>query len=161
MQYANLDCPDIIRWINYEKCTLIEYYPTLAIVNLVGMLHDSALVPLYRDIVQALVAILKTLAADASQYVAQVVPPIIRVTEECRVELRSFFLTQFAQLAGIVKQNLAPYTKSIFEFIFVSLEKEKRLQTHPKETFDDKSFLLFFFFFRNHGLGERRMFEAK
>ncbi|KAI6224301.1 Serine/threonine-protein kinase TOR [Aphelenchoides fujianensis] len=112
------DNSDIIQWINYERCTLTEYYPTLAIINLVSMLHDNALYPLYKDIVHAIMQIFKTLGQRAATHVNQVIPQMIRITEECRLEQRAFFVSRLAQLASIVGQQILPYATTIFQFIY-------------------------------------------
>lgn len=45
---------------------------------------------------------------------------MIRITEECKPELREFFLLQFAQLATILGQQLKSYLTEIFALIRVS-----------------------------------------
>lgn len=121
-----VDNSDIIQWINYERCTLTEYYPTLAIINLVSMLHDNALYPLYKDIVHAIMQIFKTLGQRSATHVNQVIPQMIRITEECRLEQRAFFISRLAQLASIVGQQILPYATTIFQFIYVSSTNDSR-----------------------------------
>lgn len=67
-----LDENAIIQWISYERCTLDEYYPTLAISNLVNMLKDNALVSIYRDVVQAIMTLFSHLGPKSHQFVEQV-----------------------------------------------------------------------------------------
>lgn len=66
------DGSDIIQWINYERCTLTEFYPAIAIANLVAMLQDEALSNLHKEIVEALLRIFGSLGAKSGQYVNQV-----------------------------------------------------------------------------------------
>uniref|UniRef100_A0A915E5G1 Serine/threonine-protein kinase TOR n=1 Tax=Ditylenchus dipsaci TaxID=166011 RepID=A0A915E5G1_9BILA len=87
------DVSDIIQWFNYERCTLLEYYPALAIANLVEMLQDEALVTYHKDIVYALLQIFSSLGVErSSKYVNQVVPRLVSITENCKPEFREFFL---------------------------------------------------------------------
>lgn len=62
----------VIQWINYERCTLTQYYPALAIANLVEMLQDESLMASHDKIVQALLHIFLSLGPDSGQYVNQV-----------------------------------------------------------------------------------------
>ncbi|KAI6231501.1 Serine/threonine-protein kinase TOR [Aphelenchoides besseyi] len=112
------DGSDVIQWINYERCTLTEYYPTLAIINLVSMLHDNALFPLYKEIVHAIMNIFKTLGTASATHVSQVIPQMLKITEESKMEQRSFFISKLAQLSGIVGQQMLPFVKMIYQFIF-------------------------------------------
>lgn len=68
---------DIIKWINYERCTLLEYYPALVIANLVEILQDEALTLFHKEIIYALFQIFFSLGPKSSQYVNQVFLKII------------------------------------------------------------------------------------
>jgi FKBP12-rapamycin complex-associated protein len=102
-----LDGADIIQWINFERCTLAEYYPTLAIINLVRMLHDNALSNLYQQIIEAIMVIFKSLGQRSTLYVNQVIPQMIQITEGCKPDRREFFLTQFGILASIIRHQVS------------------------------------------------------
>lgn len=84
------------------------------------MLHDNALSNLYQQIIEAILLIFKSLGTRSSQYVNQVIPQMIQITENCKQERREFFLRQFGVLASIIQHQLQPYIKSIFELIHVS-----------------------------------------
>lgn len=86
------------------------------------MLQDNALISLYRDVVQAIMMLFSHIGSRSHQYIAQVVPQMIRITEECKPELREFFLMQFAQLAYILGQQIQPYINDVFALIRVSFE---------------------------------------
>lgn len=62
----------VIQWINYERCTLSQYYPALAIANLVEMLQEESLIAAHDKIVHALLQIFSSLGSDSAQYVNQV-----------------------------------------------------------------------------------------
>ncbi|KAI1717889.1 FAT domain-containing protein [Ditylenchus destructor] len=111
------DVSDIIQWVNYERCTLVEYYPALAIAHLVEMLQDEALVAHHKEIVSALLIIFSNLGAKSSQYIGQVVPRLIDITENCRPELRQFFLSQFSAFASIIRVQLKPFMRQILALI--------------------------------------------
>lgn len=70
--YKYLDVSDIIQWINYERYTLLEYYPALVVANLVEMLQDEALVIFHKEIVCTLFQLFYSLGPKSAQYVNQV-----------------------------------------------------------------------------------------
>jgi hypothetical protein len=47
----------------------------------------------------------------------QVVPRLISITENCKPELREFFISQFSRLAQIINIQLRPYIKQIMTMI--------------------------------------------
>ncbi|CAD5209675.1 unnamed protein product [Bursaphelenchus xylophilus] len=114
------DEADIIQWISYEKCTLEEFYPTLAVSNLVKMFDDYSVSSLYRDVVQAIMLLFSNLGSRLGDYVDKVIPKLIRVTQECKPELREFFLSQFAQLTALLGHQIKPYINDIFSIIKVA-----------------------------------------
>jgi FKBP12-rapamycin complex-associated protein len=85
------------------------------------MLHDNALSNLYQQIIEAILVIFKSLGPKTSLYVNQVIPQMIQITETCKVDRREFFLSQFGVLASIIRHQLQPYIKPIFELIHVNL----------------------------------------
>uniref|UniRef100_A0A914I1V5 Serine/threonine-protein kinase TOR n=1 Tax=Globodera rostochiensis TaxID=31243 RepID=A0A914I1V5_GLORO len=108
---------DIIQWINYERCTLAEYYPALAISNLTQMMREPQLTSLHKEIVNALLQIFSNLGPKTVQYVHQLLPTLIGTMENCRPELRGFFLRQFSKFVSIARLQLQPYMKQIFGLI--------------------------------------------
>ncbi|CAD5206660.1 unnamed protein product [Bursaphelenchus okinawaensis] len=111
---------DIIQWISYEKCTLEEFYPTLAISSLVKIFDDYSMSNLYKDVVNVLMTLFHNLGNRLDEYVDKVIPKLIKITQECKAELRDFFLSQFAQLAGMLGQQIKPYINDIFGVIKVA-----------------------------------------
>lgn len=61
---------DIINWINYERLALHEYYPALAIKNLVRMLQEPR-TSFHKEIVHALYQIFINLD-NRAHYIGQV-----------------------------------------------------------------------------------------
>lgn len=86
------------------------------------MLHDNSLSNLYQQIVEAIMTIFKSLGARSSQYVNQVIPQMIQITENSKPKRREFFLNQFGVLASIIRHQLQPHVKAIFELVHVSFD---------------------------------------
>ncbi|CAI5438055.1 unnamed protein product [Caenorhabditis angaria] len=112
---------DIIQWVNYEKCTLDEFYPAITIANLMMMMQNEDSQS-YPEIAQAIVTIFRSLGDAAPQYVEQVVPRLIEVcrTINSRTNqafLRDFFLRQLSKFVEIIKQHALPYMPDIFSII--------------------------------------------
>ncbi|CAB3408784.1 unnamed protein product [Caenorhabditis bovis] len=113
---------DIIQWVNYEKCTLEEFYPAITIANLMMMIQDEAYSEYYREIAQAIVTIFRSLGGAAPQYVEQVIPRLIEVcrqmnAKKSNIGLREFFLRQLSVFVAIIKKHATPFMKDIFEII--------------------------------------------
>lgn len=145
---------DIINWINYERLTLYEYYPALAISNLIQMLNEpQGLTFFHKEIVNALYQIFVNLN-NRAQYVDRVrffiflsyififyfkvIPPLIMVVENCKPDLREFFLTQFSKFSSLIRLDLQPYMAQFFGLISVFFI----FLIHYK-----------FFYYRKHGVG--------
>ncbi|KAF7639171.1 hypothetical protein Mgra_00001404 [Meloidogyne graminicola] len=108
---------DIINWINYERLTLSEYYPALAISNLMLMLQDPQRCFIFhKEIMHAILQIFTNLT-NRPQYLGQVIPPLIEITEKCKPQLRSFFLNQFSRFISIINLQLQPYMTQFFSLI--------------------------------------------
>ncbi|KAL7080367.1 hypothetical protein ACQ4LE_000271 [Meloidogyne hapla] len=108
---------DIITWINYERLTLNEYYPALAISNLISMLQDPQRCSLFhREIMHTILQIFTNLR-NRPQYLGQVIPQLILITEKCKPQLRCFFLSQFSRFISIINLQLQPYMTQFFSLI--------------------------------------------
>uniref|UniRef100_A0A914W4K3 Serine/threonine-protein kinase TOR n=1 Tax=Plectus sambesii TaxID=2011161 RepID=A0A914W4K3_9BILA len=121
---------DIIQWFNYERCTLEEFYPAIAIANLMHMIQDPSLVELQMDVVKAVMTIFSKLGSKCVQYVEQVVPRFLTVIRDCRKEgdLKQFFFLQLGTLASIVRQHIKPYLREIFELIGLSWTEDAKIR---------------------------------
>ncbi len=74
---------EIVQSFNWERFTLEEFYPALAIANLMHILGDQGLVEKHKDVVEAVLQIFKNLKSKSFQYVEQVVPKFIPVIRQC------------------------------------------------------------------------------
>ncbi|KAE9555270.1 hypothetical protein FO519_001521 [Halicephalobus sp. NKZ332] len=114
---------DIIRWINYERCTLDQFYPAITIATLIEMMQDEALTLLHKQIVEALFKIFMELPkVNLNQYVDQVLPKLITLTENANPEFRQFYLDQLKKLAPLFKLGIKSYLKDIFKLIATTWE---------------------------------------
>ncbi|GMR47395.1 hypothetical protein PMAYCL1PPCAC_17590 [Pristionchus mayeri] len=116
---------NIIQWFNYEKCTLLEFYPHITIANLLVMLENDTYSNHYAEITQDLLAIMKSLGKMCQTFVPQVVPKMLETTKKSKKEQRNFFLKQLADLLVQVKGGSKPYLPEIFQIIRESWEAEE------------------------------------
>ncbi|KAF8372439.1 let-363, partial [Pristionchus pacificus] len=116
---------NIIQWFNYEKCTLLEFYPHITIANLLMMLENETYSNHYAEITQDLLSILKTLGKRCQVFVPQVVPKMLETTRKSKKDSKNFFLKQLTDLLMQVKGGSKPYLPQIFEIIRESWNAEE------------------------------------
>ncbi|KAF2086756.1 FAT-domain-containing protein [Saccharata proteae CBS 121410] len=94
-----------------------EYYPTVVINTLMGLLKDSSLAQYHSAVVDAVMNIYATMGLKCVPYLSQVVPgflAVIRGAPSGRVE---GYFNQLSQLVRIVRQHIRPFLPSILEAI--------------------------------------------
>ncbi|PSK55906.1 hypothetical protein B9Z65_4784 [Elsinoe australis] len=94
-----------------------DYYPTIVIQTLVGMLKEPALAQYHTSTVDALMAIYQTLGLKCVSFLGQVVPGILHVLNEGDEKRREACFNQLALLVRIVKQHIRPHLPSILSAI--------------------------------------------
>ncbi|KAK4993720.1 phosphatidylinositol kinase-related protein kinase tor1 [Elasticomyces elasticus] len=93
-----------------------EYYPTVVINTLVGMLKEPTLSPHHPAIVIAIMDIYTTMGMKCVGFLVQVVPGILLVLRNSSgtAEKRGYF-EQLSKLVRIVRQHIRPHLPSILE----------------------------------------------
>uniref|UniRef100_A0A5S6QLG6 Serine/threonine-protein kinase TOR n=1 Tax=Trichuris muris TaxID=70415 RepID=A0A5S6QLG6_TRIMR len=108
---------EIIQWFHWERCSLDEFFPTLAIVNLISILADPSLSQHHHTVVNALVFIFYSLNVKCDRYMDQVVPHLINLIRSADPTMREFLFQQFGYLVSVVKHHIKPYLSEVFDLI--------------------------------------------
>ncbi|KAF8004447.1 hypothetical protein HF325_001895 [Metschnikowia pulcherrima] len=94
-----------------------EYYPTVAINNLMRILKDLSLSTHHNKVIQAVMYIFQTLGLRCVSFLPQIIPGMIKVMHNCPASMLKFYLQQLGALIQIVKQHIRPFLPSIFEVV--------------------------------------------
>ena len=94
-----------------------EYYPTVAINNLMKILKDPSLSAHHNKVIQAVMYIFQTLGLRCVSFLPQIIPGIINVMHNCQPSMLKFYLQQLGALILIVKQHTRPFLPEIFAVI--------------------------------------------
>lgn len=94
-----------------------EYYPTVAINNLMKILKDPSLSSHHNKVIQAVMYIFQTLGLRCVSFLPQIIPGIINVMHNCQPNMLKFYLQQLGALILIVKQHIRPFLPEIFAVI--------------------------------------------
>lgn len=94
-----------------------EYYPTVAINNLMKILKDPSLSSHHNKVIQAVMYIFQTLGLRCVSFLPQIIPGIITVMHNCQPSMLKFYLQQLGALILIVKQHIRPFLSEIFGVI--------------------------------------------
>lgn len=94
-----------------------EYYPTVAINNLMKILKDPSLSTHHNKVIQAIMYIFQTLGLRCVSFLLQIIPGIIKVMHSCQTSMLKFYFQQLGALILIVKQHIRPFLPEIFSVI--------------------------------------------
>lgn len=94
-----------------------EYYPTVAINNLMKILKDPSLSSHHNKVIQAVMYIFQTLGLRCVSFLPQIIPGIINVLHNCQQNMLKFYLQQLGSLISIVRQHIRPFLPEIFGVI--------------------------------------------
>lgn len=94
-----------------------EYYPTVAINNLMKILKDPSLLAHHSKVIQAIMYIFQTLGLRCVLFLPQIIPGIINVMHTGPPSMLNFYFQQLGALILIVKQHIRPFLSDIFEVI--------------------------------------------
>ncbi|KAG7662855.1 TOR1 [[Candida] subhashii] len=94
-----------------------EYYPTVAITNLMKILKDPSLKEHHTKVIQAIMYIFQTLGLRCVSFLPQIIPGIINVMHTCQPSMLKFYFQQLGAMILIVKQHIRPFLNDIFEVI--------------------------------------------
>lgn len=94
-----------------------EYYPTVVITTLMGLLKDPSLVTHHNAIAQAVIHIFKSLGLKCVPFLKQIVPGLLAVIRTSSHLMAEFIFRQLSNLVAVVKQHTRTYLSSIFEVV--------------------------------------------
>ncbi|KAI5952420.1 TOR1 [Candida jiufengensis] len=94
-----------------------EYYPTVAITNLMKILKDPSLSLHHTKVIQAIMYIFQTLGLRCVTFLPQIIPGIINVIHTCQQSMLKFYFQQLGDIILIVKQHIRPFLDEIFQAI--------------------------------------------
>ncbi|EGV64899.1 FAT-domain-containing protein [Yamadazyma tenuis ATCC 10573] len=90
-----------------------EYYPTVAITNLMKILKDPSLKIHHSKVILAIRYIFQTLGLRCVSFLSQIIPGLINVMHTCEPAMTKFYFQQLGALILIVKQHIRPFLKDI------------------------------------------------
>ncbi|KAK0422862.1 hypothetical protein QR680_007831 [Steinernema hermaphroditum] len=113
------DRQDIMQWIAYEKCTLVQFYPSIAINKLLSMLDDEALVQHRQatEAIESLEKIFANLQSDCAPFVKPVISKVIHLIETCTADKRQHYVHKLASFVFLVGKLIKPHLRDIFRLM--------------------------------------------
>lgn len=106
-----------------------EYYPTVAISNLMKILKDPSLSAHHNKVIQAIMYIFQTLGLRCVSFLPQILPGLINVIRTCQLSMQKFYFQQLGALILIVKQHIRPFLPEIFSVIKECFPSSNQLST--------------------------------
>lgn len=108
---------DILLLMQGTSPSADEYYPTVVITTLMGLLKDPSLVTHHNVIAQAVIHIFKSLGLKCVPFLDQIVPGLLGVIRSSNHIMAEFIFRQLSNLVVVVKQHTRTYLGSIFEVV--------------------------------------------
>ncbi|KAF2204804.1 hypothetical protein GQ43DRAFT_387121 [Delitschia confertaspora ATCC 74209] len=90
-----------------------EYYPTIVISTLMGLLKDNSLAQYHSAVVDAVMNIYATMGLKCVPFLNQVVPGFLQVIKGAPPGRVEGYFNQLSQLVRIVRQHIRPFLPSI------------------------------------------------
>lgn len=106
---------DILLLMQGMSPSADEYYPTVVITTLMGLLKDPSLVTHHNAIAQAVLHIFKSLGLKCVPFLSQIIPGLISVIRSGSHMMAEFIFRQLSNLVQVVKQHTRPFLPAIFE----------------------------------------------
>eukprot|EP00842_Homolaphlyctis_polyrhiza_P006138 jgi/Hompol1/6525/HPOL_002279-RA len=94
-----------------------EYYPAVALNALLRVLRDSSLSIHHSAVVTAIVYIFKILGPKCTQFLPQVVPPMLAVMKVCPSGILEFYFQQLGVMISIAKIGMHGYFLDVIALI--------------------------------------------
>ena len=93
-----------------------DYYPTVVINTLMGMLKEPTLAQFHYAVVEAVMAIYKTMGLKCVGFLGQVVPGILLVIRSASGNIDGYF-NHLSTLVRIVRQHIRPHLPEILNVV--------------------------------------------
>ncbi|KAF2500193.1 ARM repeat-containing protein [Lophium mytilinum] len=94
-----------------------EYYPTIVISTLIGLLKDTSLSQYHSAVVDAVMNIYATMGLKCVPFLSQVVPGFLMVIRGAPPGRVEGYFNQLSQLVRIVRQHIRPYLPAILKTV--------------------------------------------
>ncbi|EOD48942.1 putative phosphatidylinositol 3-kinase tor2 protein [Neofusicoccum parvum UCRNP2] len=94
-----------------------EFYPTVVINTLMGLLKDTSLAQYHSAVVDAVMNIYATMGLKCVPFLPQVVPGFLGVIRGAPAGRVEGYFNQLSQLVRIVRQHIRPFLPSILETV--------------------------------------------
>ncbi|OCH96265.1 FAT-domain-containing protein [Obba rivulosa] len=94
-----------------------DYYQSVAINALLGILNDQSLHTHHHKVIEAIMSIFKTQGLKCVTFLPQIIPAFTSVARTSTSRFQVFHLEQLAILVGIIKQHVRNYTPQIFRLV--------------------------------------------
>jgi FKBP12-rapamycin complex-associated protein len=108
---------DITLLMNLPTPSNDEYYQTVVVHSLVGVLSDSALKDHHYEAVEAVMLIFRTQRLRCVSFLPQIIPAFLHVIRIAQPHRQEVYLKQLANLISIVKQHIRNYLHDVFALI--------------------------------------------
>ncbi|KZF22892.1 phosphatidylinositol 3-kinase tor2 [Xylona heveae TC161] len=92
-----------------------EYYPTVVINTLMGVLKDTSLSQYHSAVIDAIMNIFKTLGLKCVPFLGQIIPGFVGVIRSSAPGRLESCFNQLSILVSIVRQHIRPYLKEILD----------------------------------------------
>lgn len=108
----------------------MDFYPAIAIANLVKIINDPNLISHHTMAVQALTCIFENLKLSCVPFISDVIPSFIAVIRSSEPTFREFLFQQLCKLVCITQQHIRDFLEDIFQLIkqYWSINQETLIQ---------------------------------
>ncbi|KAH7926057.1 FAT-domain-containing protein [Leucogyrophana mollusca] len=90
-----------------------DYYQTVVITSLLGVLNDPSLSNHHHTVIEAIMNIFQTQGLKCVNFLPQIIPAFAAVARTSAARLQEFHLQQLAILVGIIKQHIRNYMPEV------------------------------------------------
>jgi FKBP12-rapamycin complex-associated protein len=94
-----------------------EYYPTVVINTLMGLLKDTSLTQYHSQVIDAVMNIYQTMGLKCVNFLGQVVPAFLTVIRLGTTNAAEGYFNHLSTLVRIVRQHIRPYLQPVIETI--------------------------------------------
>ncbi|KAL8298163.1 hypothetical protein RB601_002695 [Gaeumannomyces tritici] len=94
-----------------------EYYPTVVINALLGILKDHSLVQYHQPVIEAIMSIFRTLGLECVSFLDRIIPAFLQVIRSSSPTKVEGYFAQLGHLVGIVRQHIRNYLPDIIDLV--------------------------------------------
>ncbi|ERT00909.1 Atypical/PIKK/FRAP protein kinase [Sporothrix schenckii ATCC 58251] len=94
-----------------------EYFPTVVVNALLGILNDHSLVQYHQDVISAIMSIFRTLGLECVPFLDRIIPAFLQVIRSSSPSKAEAYFSQLATLVSIVRQHIRNYLPCLVEIM--------------------------------------------